>query len=354
MTLSDCPHCGHRVSSGTSVCPKCDAPLHQDLPVVPGRMDEPGIDPEPVGDASTGSVESSDEGSSSGLPTWLLLVLVFVGGSVVLVAGVVAVVVVAGSILGEAEGSVTAADTTTTVTMPSGETTTTAAEPTTTSVPTTTTSLPSTTTSVATTTTSATSTTATAGSGTEAGESYPSGIDLIFSSDVNWSDEGGWISDYLYDSSVGLVIKGDGTGGFTEDGTAVGGWDRLAINGVTTDLIVIDRACIDSECTNEILYLADDGHEFRRSVWVLVDDENLFSQALTFEFRESEGDGQACWSRSNDGPVVSTTDGSDVQRAWVYTDGDAGEAWYIADLTRLDREVISTPSMGLFDDWIQC
>lgn len=196
--------------------------------------------------------------------------------------------------------------------------------------------------------------TTTAGSETGAGESYPSGIDLIFSADVDWSDEGGWISDYLYESSVGLVIEGDGTGGFTEDGTAVGGWDRLAINGVTTDLIVIDRACIDSACTNEILYLADDGNEFRRSVWVLVDDEGLFSQAMTFQFRDGEGDGQTCWSRSNDGPVVSTTDGSDVQRAWVYTDGDAGEAWYIADLSRLDIEVISTVSMGLFDDWIQC
>ncbi len=135
MALFDCPQCGHKVASGASVCPKCDAPLHQDLPVVPGRMDEPGSDLESNGEVVPASVGPSEEGSSSGLPTWLLFTLVFIGGSVVLVAGVVAVVVVAGSILGESEGPVTAADTTTTVTTPSAETTTTVAEPTTTSVP---------------------------------------------------------------------------------------------------------------------------------------------------------------------------------------------------------------------------
>ncbi|MEA2024011.1 MAG: septum formation family protein [Actinomycetota bacterium] len=98
-------------------------------------MDEPAGGLEPIGEVVTGSAEASEAGASSGLPTWLLFVLVFVGGSVVLVAGVVAVVVVAGSFLGESGDPITAADTTTTVTTPSAETTTTAADSTTTSVP---------------------------------------------------------------------------------------------------------------------------------------------------------------------------------------------------------------------------
>ncbi len=300
----------------------------------------------------TNATEPPQDDWWSRRPTWLLFVLVFVGGSAVLVAGVIAVAVVLGAIVGDSGDSATASGSTGTTL--SSETTTTVAEATTTSMSTPTTSSTSTTTSEATiSTTSASPTTATE-SETEVGKIYPSGTELIFSADTDWSSEGGWVTDYLSESDVALVVEEDGAKGFTQDGIAVGGWERLAVNGVTTNLILIDRACIDSRCSSEILHLADDNNELRRSIWVLVDDDGLFSQALAFQFREDEGDGQACWSRSSDGPVVPTTDGYQLQRAWVFADGDAGKVWYIADQDRLDIEVMSAFSMGLFPEWIQC
>ena len=72
----------------------------------------------------TSPEEVPAEGGSSRLPTWLLFILVFVLGSVVLVAGVFAVVVLAGSVLGESEDSNIAGDTTvvatTVTTVPEG------------------------------------------------------------------------------------------------------------------------------------------------------------------------------------------------------------------------------------------
>ncbi len=121
MTLSDCPECGHRVSPDDPTCPQCGVPLHRDLPFVPARTDSHGGDPETGGHEPAGSGEPSEEGWLSRRPTWLLFVLVFVGGSVVLVAGAVAAVVVAGALLGESEDSNIAA---TFLTL-SGETTTT-------------------------------------------------------------------------------------------------------------------------------------------------------------------------------------------------------------------------------------
>lgn len=337
MALSDCPQCGRRVSSGASVCPECGHPLDRDAVAGTDSTVSRGGNFETPADAVAGSTDHTPEWWSR-LPTWALFVFVFVGGSIVVVTGVIAAVVVVGAIFGDAEASNTVSPTT--VTTVSDETTTTAAETTTTSVPTTRTS-------------SASTTTAT-GSETDGRTTYPSGTDLIFGVDTDWSHEGGWVSEYLSESDVTLVVVEGGAKSFTEDGTAVGEWERLVVDGTTTNLIVIDRACTDAQCTSEILYLADDSSDHRRSIWVVVDDQGSYSQALAFQFRVDEADGQACWSHFYDGPVVPTTDGYEIQRVWVYADIDTGPEWYIADRDELDAEIMSDFSMGLYPDWVQC
>lgn len=104
MALVDCPECGERVSSGASVCPECDHPIlgspaSDARPIDPHRGDR-----ETPAAAATTRAESSREGWWSRLPTWLLLVLVFVGGSVVLAVGVAATAVVVGSVVEGLEG----------------------------------------------------------------------------------------------------------------------------------------------------------------------------------------------------------------------------------------------------------
>ena len=112
MALVDCSQCGQRISSSALMCPKCDHPI----PPIAARFEDPnesgsGVTATPRRVVKT-PAEVSGEGSWSRLPTWLLLVLAFVAGSVILVAGVFAASVVAGSILDRMEDPTPASDTT--------------------------------------------------------------------------------------------------------------------------------------------------------------------------------------------------------------------------------------------------
>ncbi|MEA3511814.1 MAG: septum formation family protein [Actinomycetota bacterium] len=87
-------------------------------------MDSPRSDLETPAAAATSSSERSPGGSWSRLPTWLLFVLVFVGGSIVVIAGVTAIAVVVGSIVDGLEDLSAAGDSgavaTTVATVPAG------------------------------------------------------------------------------------------------------------------------------------------------------------------------------------------------------------------------------------------
>jgi len=112
VALIDCSQCGQRVSPSASICPKCEHPI----PPITADSEGPGESP-PDATATARAVvktpaEMSGEGSWSRLPTWLLFVLVFVVGSVILVAGVFAVSVVTGSILDGMDDPTATSDTT--------------------------------------------------------------------------------------------------------------------------------------------------------------------------------------------------------------------------------------------------
>lgn len=111
LALIDCPHCGKRISARVSPCPECGSQVAQ-LPIEgsglrersgtdlgSGRVVEPVVTAPPEGDGW------------SRFPTWLLFLLWFVGGSVVLVAGVLAVVVVVGAVVDGTGDSDAASDT---------------------------------------------------------------------------------------------------------------------------------------------------------------------------------------------------------------------------------------------------
>lgn len=124
MASIDCPSCGHEIASPVSECPECGNPVRQGSAVVEKHVDSRGRSPETREGRSTNLTGSASNEGGSGLPTWLLFVLVFVGGSVVLAAGVVAVVVVVGAVIDEvvesdAVGAIATPNVTSTV--PAGE-----------------------------------------------------------------------------------------------------------------------------------------------------------------------------------------------------------------------------------------
>jgi hypothetical protein len=111
LALIDCPYCGKRISARASPCPECGSevvqpsaeasgvPERSSIGAGSGRIVEPLVTAPPEGDGW------------SRFPTWLLFVLWFVGGSVVLVAGVLAVVVLVGAVVDATGDSDAASDT---------------------------------------------------------------------------------------------------------------------------------------------------------------------------------------------------------------------------------------------------
>lgn len=112
MPFYDCPECGNSVPVTASACPMCG---HPNSPVdtdVPGSSEPRGVDLKTGENLALDQAEPQRRDGWSRLPTWLLFVLVFVFGSVILVAGVFAVVVLGGAMLGELGDSGDAVDTT--------------------------------------------------------------------------------------------------------------------------------------------------------------------------------------------------------------------------------------------------
>ena len=111
MALIDCPHCGKRISARVSPCPECGSQVAQ--PPIEGSV----LRERTATDSGSGRivepvVTAPPEGDGwSRFPTWLLFSLWFVGGSVVLVAGVLAVVVVVGAVVDATGNSDAASDT---------------------------------------------------------------------------------------------------------------------------------------------------------------------------------------------------------------------------------------------------
>ena len=105
MTWPDCTRCGHRISTAVSDCPACGQPVPR-----PGAI--PAILTKPLDHAqqtgATGPMSQTEPPRDPWWfrsPTWLLSVLVFVAGSVVLVAGVLAASSVVAAIVDEWEAS---------------------------------------------------------------------------------------------------------------------------------------------------------------------------------------------------------------------------------------------------------
>ncbi len=124
MALIDCPECGDRISPEVSICPQCGHPVHGNPVPAADPVDSQRGGAETPAAAAIASTERSRGGSWSRLPTWLLFVLVFIGGSVVLVAAVSATAVLVGSIVDGLEDLNAAGDsaavTTTVTTVPAG------------------------------------------------------------------------------------------------------------------------------------------------------------------------------------------------------------------------------------------
>lgn len=112
MVLYDCPECGRSVPTAASSCPACGHPNSQAEAGVPDSSEPRGIDLKTGEGRALDQTESRRPDGWSGLPTWLLFALVFIFGSVILIAGVFAVVVVAGEILGDSDDPNDAVDTT--------------------------------------------------------------------------------------------------------------------------------------------------------------------------------------------------------------------------------------------------
>jgi hypothetical protein len=124
MSAIKCTGCGETISAPAVVCPNCGQSIAHATMVDPEQTYPHRSDVETPGRAAIASTGLSGEGRLSRLPTWLLFVLVFVSGSVILIAGVVATGIVFGSIVDEWEGFSTTGDTTavitTVVTLPVG------------------------------------------------------------------------------------------------------------------------------------------------------------------------------------------------------------------------------------------
>lgn len=104
MSLTNCTDCGQRVSASATLCPHCGHEIDQAATGTSEQTDPQRAIVEASDSAAKASPESSGEASGFQLPTWLLFALVFIGGSLVLVAGVVAAGIVFTSIVGEWDG----------------------------------------------------------------------------------------------------------------------------------------------------------------------------------------------------------------------------------------------------------
>jgi hypothetical protein len=99
LALIDCPHCGKRISARASLCSECGGEVAQPSAEASGLLDRTGTGPE-SGRIVEPLVTAPPEGDGwSRFPTWLLFSLWFVGGSVILVAGIFAVVVLVGAVV---------------------------------------------------------------------------------------------------------------------------------------------------------------------------------------------------------------------------------------------------------------
>ena len=112
MALVECSQCGQRISSSTSTCPECGHPVSTVIAESASSLEAPPDVTAAAGNPARTPAETAGEGPASRLPTWLLFVLVFAVGSVILVAGVIAASVVAESILGGTDNPTAASDTT--------------------------------------------------------------------------------------------------------------------------------------------------------------------------------------------------------------------------------------------------
>jgi len=113
LALIDCPYCGKRISERVSPCPECGRRIAQPNAEASGLPD--GIGTYPRSDRIVDPVvtEPPEVDGWSRFPTWLLFVLWFVGGSVILIACIFAVVVLVGAVVdgtgdSDAEGDGTA------------------------------------------------------------------------------------------------------------------------------------------------------------------------------------------------------------------------------------------------------
>ncbi len=116
MSLTNCTECGQKISASADACPKCGHATIQATAVGLEPTDPYLGHTESPGGAVVASAAIPQEGSWSRFPTWLLFVLVFVGGSAILVAGVVAAGILIEPIVDEWEGFSTGSDTSAVVT----------------------------------------------------------------------------------------------------------------------------------------------------------------------------------------------------------------------------------------------
>jgi hypothetical protein len=105
LALIDCPYCGNRISARASPCPECGSEVAQPSDEDSGVPERTSIGPE-SGRIVEPLVTAPPEGDGwSRFPTWLLFTLWFIGGSIILVAGIFAVVVLVGAVVDETEDS---------------------------------------------------------------------------------------------------------------------------------------------------------------------------------------------------------------------------------------------------------
>ena len=111
MALIDCPHCGKRISDRVSPCPECGSEVTQPPTEDSGLSERTVSAPTSKWTVEPSVAESPTDDERSGFPTWLLFVLWFIGGSVLLVAGILAVAVLVGAVVDRIEDSDTASNT---------------------------------------------------------------------------------------------------------------------------------------------------------------------------------------------------------------------------------------------------
>ncbi len=97
--LVDCSHCGKRISASASPCPECGREVAQPSTEASGVPERTSIGPVPGRIIEPVVTEPLEGGGWPRFPTWLLFVLWFVGGSIILVAGVLAMAVLVGAVV---------------------------------------------------------------------------------------------------------------------------------------------------------------------------------------------------------------------------------------------------------------